>query len=176
MAIKYYFEVLKIKDLDWSKVELTSGGSGIGSAQSMSGPPANPPGIGAGPAPNAGPAKKISVPSLPSAPQVPKTKEKCPVCDEMMFQPALLLHVAQHHFSHLLAAHKVPTCPPFKCVICPFHSEDYAGILRHILVFHKAMDTYTEALKSPQDPVKVRHYGLSIDNITIIDNGIVCRI
>ena len=37
---------------------------------------------------------------------------KCPVCDQLLAFPALLFHVAQHHFSQFLANFKVPVEAP----------------------------------------------------------------
>ena len=78
---------------------------------------------------------------------------KCPVCDHLLAFPALLFHVAQHHFSQLLANYKVPVEAPFKCVLCPHYAEDYGAILRHFLIYHKQMEKLTERLKNPELPV-----------------------
>jgi hypothetical protein len=147
MAIKYHYEVLNVKDKDWNQVETFGSG---GAARKL---PIGTPGPGSGSASGGAVVKKqthshshSNSSSQPPAQPV-NTLEKCLVCGEMLLQPALLFHAAQHHFSQFLAAARVPVEAPFKCPLCPHYAEQYAAMLRHFLIHHKQMEAMTEKLK-----------------------------
>ena len=130
MAIKYHFEVLNIQN-DWTKIDNSA---------------LVPKKVAQNPSQMV--VKKPAIPPSPK-PSLPKL-EKCPVCFENVTYPAVLFHVAQHHFSQLLATAKVPTEAPFKCPKCPHFTENYGGMLKHFLVFHKQLEAMTEKLKNPE--------------------------
>lgn len=138
MAIKYHFEVLNIKETNWSNVDPVNSATPRKLAQ-----PSNQPLV----------QKRPNLPKL----------EKCPVCDTNQAFPALLFHLAQHHFSQLLAASRVPVEAPFKCPLCPYFAENYGGMLKHYLLFHKQLESMTEHVKNPEGqnfvPAKVKLLG-----------------
>ena len=51
----------------------------------------------------------------------------------------------------MLATARVPVEAPFKCPLCPHFAEQYGGILRHFLIFHKQLDVMTDKLKNAQN-------------------------
>ena len=151
MAIKYHFEVLNINK-DWTHIESFGVPKKVPSSPLQSSPMV---------------VKKETIktvqPSKVAPPVVPKL-EKCPVCEEAVTFPAVLFHVAQHHFSQLLATAKVPVEAPFKCPKCPHFAENYGAMLKHFLIFHKQLEVMTEKLKNP-DASEVKVIFLLLANV-----------
>ena len=136
MAIKYHFEVLNINK-DWTKAESLGAGS---APKKVNNPNPSPMVV-----------KKSSSPSPKPKPQAQPKIDKCPVCNQIVAFPAVLFHVAQHHFSQLLASAKVPVEAPFKCPRCPHFADSYGTMLKHFLIFHKQLEAMTEKLKNPEE-------------------------
>ena len=170
MAIKYHFEVLNIKDRDW-KVDTLDGPTAAerlaersrklipSSSHTSAVPNLLPASTGAASIPGSitgvtGNAASVGVkrPSL-SSHQPPQPRiEKCPVCGIDQAFPAVLFHLAQHHFSQLLAASRVPVEAPFKCPLCCHFAENYGGMLKHFLIFHQQLTPMAEQLNTPDQP------------------------
>ena len=161
MAIKYHYEVLNVK-ADFSKVETSST---VGVLKKV---PQSSALAASGSSPMV--VKKPAAPPTPKPAPPPQPKiEKCPVCGENQTFPAVLFHVAQHHFSQLLATAKVPVEAPFKCPKCPHFTENYGAMLKHFLVFHKQLEAMTEKLKNPDAPeVKVNTIHLQVITVALI--------
>ena len=177
MVIKYHFEVLNIKDKDWTKMDI----QGNMIEPRIPNPPGRPPKISLAAVNTENKSAAVSPPKIPKdipgpsnqsklgkdpkaprkrsqvseipAPLVMPKMESCPVCGEVADQgvPALLFHMAQHHFSVILAASHVPCEAPFKCPLCPHFSENYGEVLTHFLIFHKQLEVMTEHVKTCQD-------------------------
>ena len=146
MAIKYHFEVLNINK-DWTNIE-SFGVPKKFSAATLSSPSSS--------SQSSQMVVKKTLISTSTSSHQPSSKvapipklEKCPVCEEAVTFPAVLFHVAQHHFSQLLATAKVPVEAPFKCPKCPHFAENYGAMLKHFLIFHKQLEVMTEKLKNP---------------------------
>ena len=100
MAIKYHFEVLNINK-DWTNIE-SFGVPKKFSAATLSSPSSS--------SQSSQMVVKKTLISTSTSSHQPSSKvapipklEKCPVCEEAVTFPAVLFHVAQHHFSQLLA-------------------------------------------------------------------------
>ena len=71
------------------------------------------------------------------------TIQICPVCSQRFNPDALIVHAAEQHFQRFISGAQLPTSVPFKCPRCPHFSPDQMSMLRHWLLFHKMMDSYT---------------------------------
>lgn len=150
MAIKYHFEVLNIKDKDWTTADTFASAPRKLAQVSNTSTPAS----------STAPTATGGIKQRPLPPALPKL-EKCPVCGQDQAFPGLLFHLAQNHFAQLLADSRVPVAAPFKCPLCPHFAENYEGMLKHFLIFHKHLDTMTNQVKNPDQsfvPPKVSNY------------------
>ena len=127
--------------------------SSTGAAASAASFPASSHPAITGNAASVGVKPRLSASGLQQPREPPKPRlEKCPVCGLDQAFPAVLFHLAQHHFSQLLAASRVPVEAPFKCPLCSNFAENYGGMLKHFLIFHQQLTPMAEQLSKPDQP------------------------